>query len=919
MLTFVDIRWLCWLLCLYGLINGVHLRAETQPRYVIWNFDEGEPLARPGTPELARLVRRHRRTTDDAHSGKGCEQILFQSSQVLPDQRLTLNLPPSRVFDELAVSLWVRANCQSLRLGVRIRFPHQMDPATGEPLSMDYFGDTYGKPAAWQQLTCRTTDERIQSRLIRLRAQLAESPRSTVPDLREMYVDQVVLGFQVPQGDSAIQLDDLKFGPIVTPQSRGPLPETVRERTPSPLSIVDDRILKRGEPFFPVFTIYHGESLDALATTGINTLWIPDYTDRYLLSALESMDLGAIAQPPQPTLEEAVLRRTGIPTFPEWTAPVWAWMLGFDVPSNDLPYVSGWASQVRDADRGSPRPILVDVEGNERAFHRNAELLGSSDFSIQTSVSVQDHLRHLRRRRDVALPGKPMFTFVQTEASSALLDYFGPAGPMPVVEPEQILHQGYAAIAAGYRGVAFWKQIPLDTSRTGLNERIHAIRIFSIHCRILEPWLATGRVIDEAPVQTDEDIARKKPKHASPLFSRWDRIVVPVAHADQGDEVHLDTTSGIRATVLRTDRGLMVLPVCYEPGSQCVPGAQTAPGIWILVRGHDEPQAWEVTPTSIDSSNLELRRVDGGTEIHLKEFDRHSAIVITRDPSAIEELKQISRRLRHDAASAYVALAELKFSRVNAVHERLRSLAPPIGETEVLLRRALFQVGEAKRELAAGHDDDARKWSQKALQNLRALQRRYWDAAVDPLPGVTTSLLATNFQTLPEHWEFLAEVGRSPGRSLNLLPSGDFEDEEALRTTWSHGSEPSSESHVQLRPGGAGKGAAHLSLSVHSAESPPLVLIGPEISTAPGTIVVITGKYRIPQPLSASSEGLLIFDTLAGRTGAVRSRRTGSHWQTFNLIRRVPEEGSLRVRVELHGPGIVDLDDFAVHALAPVP
>jgi hypothetical protein len=946
-LTVGIIRAFCLLALIFGIIPARSAEANPEPRTVTEDFEGETTLARYGE-DLARFVRSHVRTQQDARSGESCEQLVFQAPQIVPDQKVAIDVSESRVFDELTASMWVRSNCQTLRLGVRVRFPHQIDPRTGEPLAVDVVGDQYTQPREWQRLKCRTTEERVASRLYRLRAQLAESLGTTAPDLREMYVDQVIVLFQLPQGPSALLIDDLEFGPIVPPTTL-PAKEEEAVRSEPVLRIVDDRILKRGEPFFPLLTLYHGESLDAVASVGVNTLWIPDYQNKPLLAALKEMDLGAVAQPPQQSLEEAVLKRSGIPTFPDWTAPVWAWILGYDVPAEDQQYVTAWSDQVRDADRQLQRPILVDVAGNERSIHRKIDLLGSSDFTLHTSLTPLDHFEHLRRRRDLALPGKPMFTFIQTEVSEPLLEYLTEAGRLspglqtpavPVVEPEQILHQGYAALAAGYKGIGFWKQFPLESARPGLDERLHALRIFSAHCRILEPWIASAEANSEIPVQTEEGSSRSKAVRSSPLSSRWDVVL----DDGTGHPARLRNSQGIRARVLRSERGLLILPVWYEEGGQCVPGPQAAPEIWMLLRGFDEPQAWEVTPTGIHSSNLTLTPVAGGTEIRVKDFSRQSVIVVTRDASAVEDLNRRCRKYREQAAEAYVALAELKHDRVREVHERLQLTAPEVPHAGPRLRRAKWRVDEAKRELAKGHYDDARRMSEAALQDLRAFQRAAWEAAVDPLPAATTSLLAANFQTLPDHWKLLEEMGRSAGLSRNLLPSGSFEEEQALLSSWRDGSHADARTRLQLSPGGVA-GRSCLSMSVQSGSPHPLVLISPEVPVQRGDLLVISGHVRFagapeqtgsPSVRPASRESvppvggeLLIFDSFAGRSGAVRfpygewASRTGSppptaerNWRPFKLIRHATGNDPLRLWIELHGHGAAHLDDIRVHTLS---
>ncbi len=896
---------------------GITVQAETPSHIRRHGFENLPMICALDGPRLQAALKTHEIASNDFHSGQRCERLIFESPEASNDvERLVLPLPRARVLSELKASLWVRSNCPNLRISIRIRFPHQIDPRTGQPLAIELNGDSYTTLGEWQQLNCQTTDEALKSRLLRLRNQLSDGINPLQLNERETYVDQLIISLQIPRGASVVQFDDLELGPIVEPQTV--VPEPIQQSQPSKLSIVDDRIRKNGEPFFPIFTLYHGESLDLITRMGVNMLWIRNYEDRPLLAALSSLDIGGIASPPQPSPEDAILKSSGLMTIPEWTSPIWAWMLGIKIPAEDRKYINGWADQVRDADRQIRRPILADVASDERQFHRHIDFLASSRFAIHTDVSSPDHFVELRGRRDHALPGKPMFTFLQTEASGPILDYFAPRGIIPIVEPEQILHQGYEAIAAGYKGVGFWKQIPFNNDTPGLDERMDAIRIFSIHCRTLEPFLATGRIIDDISVQVGSH--QGDSKLSSPLSSRWDRAVTPTGQVVKAKGPEAE----IRATVFQTEKGLLILLVWHEPGSQCVPGPQTAQHVRVLIRGIDVADAWEVTPTGVGQSNLDMDRVSGGTEITLREFDQVAAVIVPTKPSEGEALRNFARQSRKSAAEAFINLANAKYKRVRSVTEELNQAgAPSLVGVDVALSRAAASLDQANLEYQADRADDARIHSQRAMQQLRMVQRAHWEAAVDPMTSATSALEATSFQTLPEYWRLLAVLGRQSGLGPNLLPSGEFDDEQQLispsaenRTGWSEGSTSSQWTSLRLERGGTST-SSYLSMIVkpNAPHGESAILASPKIDVAPGDLVVITGDVNIPYPLHGPGHQFAIFDTLTGRDGACIYKEKTEGWKPFRIIRKVPTAGALRLRFELAGPGIAQLDRIRVHVI----
>lgn len=896
---------------LYGQDSGQILRYsfETEPTI-------GQPAARNITENLSQ----HLITTEDAHSGKSCERLVFSSALQQPNEgRIIIAAPEARVFNELSVKIWVRANCGNLRLGMRIRFPHQIDPRTGAALEIDHFGATYQDFKNWQQLVCQTTDEELQRRLIRVRSQLSDGINPVRLDDREAYVDQLILQFQIPAGQSILEYDDLEFGPVIRPAN---IVSEVspRQAVTAKLSIENDRIRKDGEPFFPVITLYHSEALELIARSGVNMLWIRNYDDRPLLSALRDMDLGAIASPPQPPPAEAILNRSALPSMSEWTSPIWAWILGINLPASDRPFVTAWADQVRDADREIHRPIIADVAAEERDFHRKTDLISITRCQLNTSHSSLDHFEDLRGRRSYALPGKPPLTFVQTEASGPLLDYLGDRTRLPIVEPEQILHQGFEAIAAGFKGVGFWKQIPFDAEHPGLQERLDAIRIFSIQTRLMEPFIATGRIVDEVPVQVDLKRIGKTKGISSPLATRWDR---PLNASGQAGPAPGELPE-IRATVFHSDHGRLILLVWHEPGAQCVPGSQTATNVRVLIRGiGDVATACEVTPTSVGQSNLAMERVSGGTEFTLKEFDQYAAIIVTGTPEQAVAIQKQCWQTRQAAAEAFVGLAQSKLSRVRETQRLLEEMGtPPVLNAALMLERAEHHLDDARANLMSGRADETRVSSQKAMQQLRVLQRGHWDLAMAPLTGPTTTLEAANFQTLPDHWKLMSELAAADRNSENMLPAGNFEDENALShsgdgetsSSWSAAGPENRFTSLRMVRGGDRPGA-YLSLIV-KPDAPlgqSVGLVSPQLSAAAGDLVVMTGQINIRHPLTGPDHRFEVFETLVGREGALSFKTTTQGWVPFRIIRRVPRDSAFRIRFELLGPGIVDIDDVAIH------
>src|SRR5207253_1509614 len=114
-----------------------------------------------------------------------------------------------------------------------------------------------------------------------------------------------------------------------------------------------------------------------------------------------------------------------------------------------------------------------------------------------------------------------------------------PVGPLP----EQIRLLTYAALGAGCRGLGFWADHFLADSHQG-RDRLLAVALLNLEMEMLEPLLV-----------------------AAAGEARWI------------DTYNID----VKAAVLRSPRGVLVLPVWLGAGSQYVPGQSAAAAVKMLV------------------------------------------------------------------------------------------------------------------------------------------------------------------------------------------------------------------------------------------------------------------------------------------------------------------------------------------------
>jgi hypothetical protein len=86
------------------------------------------------------------------------------------------------------------------------------------------------------------------------------------------------------------------------------------------------------------------------------------------------------------------------------------------------------------------------------------------------------------------------------------------------------------------------------------------------------------------------------------------------------------------------------------------------------------------------------------------------------------------------------------------------------------------------------------------------------------------------------------------------------------------------------------------------------------VALIPGTTVKLTGWFRIPQPLKASADGLLIYDNAGTEALGVRLYHS-PQWKKIELFRQVPASGQISISIALTGIGTAYFDDLKIEGI----
>lgn len=953
-------RWLLSFVVCLGLLAAVHTAAGDE---FLEGFENSETSWQARTVEGHVTQLKHGRVTTKVIAGSRAESFVFEVTGGPASVVLEHKLPVARIIDDLKLKLMVRSSTNGVRAGFRVVFPRQTDPRNGRQLKTTILSGAYSQAPKWQELTATLPDKLLQEQLRLLRATL----KPNALDLRDPVVDRVIVELTLDNGLTEIAFDELRFGPLVRPVAAEEIRPTqfVDDSSPWQVSFQLDRLLVGGRPFFPRLFPYHGESAALLREAGFNVVWIPDANDVALQHELQGHDLWTTAVPPRlESSDGKLLRRdqASLPPIPRTWDNILAWNLGVALDGTARDDVLQWLDQVQSADHDRHRPILADVVGGERVFSRHVAMLGSSRHILNSSSTFKSYREWLDQRRKVARPGTFLFTWLPTEPMPDVARQRHEAGRIPmIVEPEQLRLLTYSSLAAGCRGLGFSLSEPLDSKAPGADERRLAMTLLNLELALLEDFLAGGTLVEHRPFKINAPPRSSGSLHnvafRNSAISRAEREARLAAH--KSSTLHEGRLrSELEAAVFRTDKAVLLLPIWYENDAQFVPGQLAAPGATLDVSSvPDTASAWEVSTTRV--VNLPSEPIPGGRRIQLPYFDTTAAIVVTSDQQVVLNLRRKMEAMQAQSARLWIDLAKAKLNRVRIADEELRKWGVGQPDAPQLLAQArrLLQDAESKfpgealdRLMAQSREsgrkassnsadvvflkknfDAAAQISQASMQTLRILQKAHWETATHRLASPVGSPHTLCFQTLPDHWRLVSNLGKSgTSATSNLLPKGDFEvlDFATLaRAGWQNVSQSSQQgirTLVQVQPA-AGRDSRCLRLvaapetntdAPSIVESPPIKVVSPPVPVRAGQILHVSGWVRVVSAVSGSLDGVTLSDNLTGQTGAWQWSEK-REWQRIEMLREAYRDGDFVLTITLHGIGDVQFDDLQVIAHDP--
>ncbi len=562
-------------------------------------------------------------------------------------------------------------------------------------------GDSYIKSRLWQKLDLSNPIKLMKDSQQVLRTQLRRDI-----DLTDAYIDRLILNLHTGPGQIDVYIDDVEIGPV--PPVQPPAPRVapsdpngqarqpkvgfapVRNDRGIAVTMQSDKLYVGGKPFFFRAVRYSDTPLKTLRDAGFNTIWFDANVPAERIE--EAIGHGFWIVPSLPMLGDRPARTTltsrggndlttardveglttAITRFLSGDAVLF-WDIGGALQAEKEPQLKQMASIIHEADRNRPRS--ADIWDGFSSLSHYVELVGTHRYPLLTSLELNKYRDWLTQRRRLTTGNALHWTWIQTHVpewqlqmiygKKAAEEITEPIGP----QPEQIRLLTYLGLAEGCRGLAFSSDRFLADSHQG-RDRLLMMALLNQEIHMLEPILLSLR---ETP--------------------QWIETSNP----------------GVKAAILRSENGILVLPIWLGNGSQFVPPQGSIANLTITVPlVPDGAQPWEVSPARVQSLQYNSERKLMGTRIIIPEFDMTSAIVFTSDLSPgglVSKWQTHSRLVAPQAAQWSRDLATIELGKVRKTHSDLTRLAPAVLNADDLLRQA-----EERIELASRYEK-AREYS----------------------------------------------------------------------------------------------------------------------------------------------------------------------------------------------------------------
>lgn len=867
-------------------------------------FDGPDTSWKLGEGSRAAQILEHACVSDESRQG-GSERLVIAAPA---GDSVQLLYPSGRlpVLDELEIRLWVKSTGPGVRLAARVVLPRSVDADTHQPRTVLVRSEPYDRVGNWHQLQIAEVPRQLASEVRVLRA----TPGASI-DPAEAYVDAIVLIVPGEPRGTTVWTDDLEVDGILLDDSYGRpaagvaagdaaaradtavLPAGWQEnssptyggeppRDRANVRLQGMTLLVDGKPFVARAIEWNGEPLEFLAQRGFNSILIHEPLTEELAAEAHQRDLWIIATPPRPD----TLAREGLG---EASDRVLAWYLGRHVATRELDYLRRWAELVRQHDADTNRPVIVAPEIDLLPLSKVTDVL-LVHHPLGGNAPAAAYAEWFDERPRLARPGTPFWALLDTQLGdltgqqAALL-----AGDEPLaagLDNGRLEVQVRVASTHGSRGFLFRSRSPLNAQDDVTRRRAAALELINRQLELIEPWLATGKVLGEAAT----------------------------------------TDGSATAKVLQVERARLLVPsaslAMTRQATTTLPSSTPANKAFVVPGVPESNRATLLTLAGLRS--LASKRIAGGVSVTLEPQD-DGLVLLTEDPQVESSLRRRLDRTGRKAVQLQKELIVAQAAAVTATAGRLQPLgyAKADGDEEAI-KRARVLVGQSDALVKAGQTEPAFQALLSAGHILEEIAQ-HQQSQVTHADDLMSSPLAASYDTLAQQAGLLKSLNTA-SREQNLLYGGDFENlSQMVGFGWQHvvHEVPDVDTRAELVAVRPYHGKYCLQLSAE-AKSPrtatpivaeaPVWITSPPVPASAGQVLEITGWVRVPEPIEGGAGGLEIADSLGGPELALTISQTDG-WRPFRLLRAVPQTGQVTLTFALDGLGTAWVDAVMIRAI----
>ncbi|WP_345324923.1 hypothetical protein [Novipirellula rosea] len=890
----VKPSWQTLRIVLRGLVFAVAGLALSVPRghaQLYDSLDAYPPRWQLDTSDCDARILTHKHLADGGIDGRACEVVTINATHGT-EAVLAYPIEPIVPIDGLTANVAVMSARPGARIGFRVRFPYLRPEPSRRPASVIVYGASYNDSGQFARIGIGMIE-----RPLRLKTMALRGEHGADANLKDPYVDAVVVNAYSGVGVTALRLDELRVDGIVsvTDVSRATVPHPASsghddDRTaasrvdPQAASIPADASRMNVFPNGKVTRIlqHNGEPLAWVRSLGFDAVQLSSPPDALLLN--EAIQTRVAIYAPAPSAPD--------PALQSLLQPVAAWYIGHNeaLDSTRVDAADLTARRLRAFPGPWQRPILGAPSESYRRYMTIMDAM-VQDMPIRArgltaEEEVAEITRFARRVGDRAqmaagvMSMPPERTLQQTQAIADSIGAPQPTGfrwhsmwlqAMRSLEiaPHAILFRSTHSLASGTE---------LDTQRS------MALSYVNRMIAMLEPWIAGATPVTPLRVTG-------APYYCTRLAKDDVDVVLLTSKASRGSEVLAGDGQTLELILSPTD---------------------SKKTIWRLTNFTAQRLAADVTAT--------------GARLSIVSPDAAEIIVISSDPSVGGALSQSAARFARQAALDRWQLAgdlvrqtRNQWQTVSA--SRVGNRTAPmdlIGVAGRTLAEAepLYRAGDSDATLRMARRADA--WALRSEWQLAETLMPDWPRPTS-CPPIDCG--AAEVQTM---WYPLTQ---DRGWSRNFMTAGALDTAESLNEErWKFGKrlEGRAKSEVVFASRGSYAGPGALLARATAIADDPLPggyegtviqIRSPAVRVPAHTAVRIDALVRTIG-FGRPHQGVLVYDSIGGQEMGVLVRGR-SAWTPVRLYRQTLEETEVSVMFELMGDGEVMIDEVTLRIWEP--